>query len=69
MSVLPKEFRISVDASVPRESGPGKPSRASRARASRARKTSANDADRLRKYLHGFGIEWAQLAAPGEGTP
>ena len=30
--------------------------------ASRARKASTNDADRLRKYLHRFGIEWAQLA-------
>lgn len=31
--------------------------------ASRARKTSANDADRLRKYLSRFGIDWAQIAA------
>lgn len=30
--------------------------------ASRAKKTSANDADRLRKYLGRFGIEWAHLA-------
>jgi transcriptional regulatory protein RtcR len=29
--------------------------------ASRAKKTSTNDADRLRKYLGRFGIEWAQL--------
>ncbi|WP_066799492.1 hypothetical protein [Sphingomonas soli] len=29
--------------------------------ASRARRTSANDADRLRKYLAKFGLEWAQL--------
>jgi transcriptional regulatory protein RtcR len=29
--------------------------------ASRAKKTSTNDADRLRKYLRRFGIEWAQL--------
>jgi transcriptional regulatory protein RtcR len=31
--------------------------------ASRSRKTSSNDADRLRKYLARFGIEWAQLSA------
>jgi len=30
--------------------------------ASRARKASTNDADRLRKYLNRFGIEWSQLA-------
>jgi transcriptional regulatory protein RtcR len=30
--------------------------------ASRAKKTSTNDADRLRKYLSRFGIEWAQIA-------
>jgi transcriptional regulatory protein RtcR len=30
--------------------------------ASRAKKTSTNDADRLRKYLGRFGIEWAQIA-------
>ena len=30
--------------------------------ASRARKASTNDADRLRKYLSRFGIEWKQLA-------
>jgi len=29
--------------------------------ASRARKTSTNDADRLRKYLSRFGIDWAQI--------
>jgi transcriptional regulatory protein RtcR len=29
--------------------------------ASRSRKTSINDADRLRKYLSRFGIEWEQL--------
>ncbi|MFO0963715.1 MAG: RNA repair transcriptional activator RtcR [Phycisphaerales bacterium] len=29
--------------------------------ASRARKSSANDADRLRKYLARFGLSWAQL--------
>jgi transcriptional regulatory protein RtcR len=31
--------------------------------ASRTRKTSTNDADRLRKYLSRFGIEWGQIAA------
>jgi len=31
--------------------------------ASRARRTSSNDADRLRKYLARFGLEWGQLAA------
>jgi transcriptional regulatory protein RtcR len=30
--------------------------------ASRTRKTSTNDADRLRKYLGRFGLEWNQLA-------
>ena len=30
--------------------------------ASRTRKTSTNDADRLRKYLARFGIEWDQIA-------
>ncbi len=29
--------------------------------ASRTRKTSTNDADRLRKYLGRFGIEWGQI--------
>jgi transcriptional regulatory protein RtcR len=29
--------------------------------ASRARKASTNDADRLRKYLSRFGIDWSQL--------
>jgi transcriptional regulatory protein RtcR len=29
--------------------------------ASRTRKTSINDADRLRKYLGRFGIEWNQI--------
>lgn len=29
--------------------------------ASRARRTSANDADRLRKYLARFGLEWSQV--------
>jgi len=32
--------------------------------ASRAKKTSTNDADRLRKYLGRFGIEWAQIEKP-----
>ena len=31
--------------------------------ASRTRKSSVNDADRLRKYLARFGIDWKQLAA------
>jgi transcriptional regulatory protein RtcR len=31
--------------------------------ASRARKSSTNDADRLRKYLARFGLEWAEVAA------
>jgi transcriptional regulatory protein RtcR len=30
--------------------------------ASRTRKTSTNDADRLRKYLSRFGIDWTQIA-------
>ena len=30
---------------------------------SRSRKTSSNDADRLRKYLNRFGIEWAQITS------
>lgn len=30
--------------------------------ASRTRKTSTNDADRLRKYLNRFGIDWNQIA-------
>ena len=30
--------------------------------ASRTRKTSTNDADRLRKYLGRFGIDWDQIA-------
>jgi sigma54-dependent transcription regulator len=29
--------------------------------ASRGRKATTNDADRLRKYLNRFGIEWAQI--------
>jgi transcriptional regulatory protein RtcR len=29
--------------------------------ASRTRKTSTNDADRLRKYLGRFGLDWNQL--------
>jgi transcriptional regulatory protein RtcR len=31
--------------------------------ASRTRKTSSNDADRLRKYLHRFHLEWSQISA------
>ena len=30
--------------------------------ASRSRKASTNDADRLRKYLNRFGIEWSQIS-------
>ena len=33
--------------------------------ASRTRKTSSNDADRLRKYLNRFGIEWEQIIQLG----
>lgn len=33
--------------------------------ASRGRKASANDADRLRKYLARFGLEWAALPTHG----
>jgi transcriptional regulatory protein RtcR len=32
--------------------------------ASRMRKTSSNDADRLRKYLNRFGIQWDQIIQP-----
>jgi transcriptional regulatory protein RtcR len=31
--------------------------------ASRGRKASTNDADRLRKYLNRFGIEWSQISS------
>ncbi|HEY5710551.1 MAG TPA: RNA repair transcriptional activator RtcR [Allosphingosinicella sp.] len=34
-------------------------------RASRARRSSSNDADRLRKYLQRFGLDWARVAAGG----
>lgn len=30
--------------------------------ASRARRTSSNDADRLRKYLQRFGLDWTSVA-------
>lgn len=30
--------------------------------ASRARRTSANDADRLRKYLARFSLDWARVS-------
>jgi transcriptional regulatory protein RtcR len=33
--------------------------------ASRTRKTSSNDADRLRKYLNRFGIDWDQIIQLG----
>ncbi|HUR38587.1 MAG TPA: sigma 54-dependent transcriptional regulator, partial [Planctomycetota bacterium] len=32
--------------------------------ASRAKKKAPNDADRLRKYLARFGIEWSELQSP-----
>ena len=31
--------------------------------ASRARRTSSNDADRLRKYLARFGLDWGQVGS------
>jgi transcriptional regulatory protein RtcR len=31
--------------------------------ASRTRRSSANDADRLRKYLARFGLDWVALSA------
>jgi transcriptional regulatory protein RtcR len=31
--------------------------------ASRGRKSTTNDADRLRKYLNRFGLDWAQISA------
>ena len=34
-------------------------------KASRSRRASANDADRLRKYLQRYGIEWAALRERG----
>jgi transcriptional regulatory protein RtcR len=35
--------------------------------ASRGRKASTNDADRLRKYLNRFGIEWSQISTRDTG--
>ncbi len=35
--------------------------------ASRARRSSSNDADRLRKYLQRYGLEWSSLQAPHAG--
>src|SRR5260221_2978596 len=35
-------------------------------RASRARKSTTNDADRLRKYLNRFGIEWSQISSAAD---
>lgn len=35
---------------------------------SRAQKTSSNDADRLRKYLARFGLDWERLKAGGAAT-
>ncbi len=34
---------------------------------SRAEKTSQNDADRLRKYLSRFGLDWARVTELGPG--
>ncbi|HVX86755.1 MAG TPA: RNA repair transcriptional activator RtcR [Phycisphaerae bacterium] len=36
--------------------------------ASRAKKKSANDADRLRKYLARFGLSWGELGGDGDGS-
>ncbi len=33
--------------------------------ASRAQRTSVNDADRLRKYLARFGLDWERVSATG----
>ncbi|KIC18021.1 RNA repair transcriptional activator RtcR [Leisingera sp. ANG-DT] len=35
--------------------------------ASRRKRKTQNDADRLRKYLHKFGLDWESLSAPGTG--
>ena len=35
--------------------------------ASRSRRSSSNDADRLRKYLQRYGLEWSRLGAAGAG--
>ena len=37
--------------------------------ASRTRRASANDADRLRKYLQRFGLGWAGLREPEQRSP
>jgi transcriptional regulatory protein RtcR len=36
--------------------------------ASRGRKATTNDADRLRKYLNRFGIEWAQISSEADSA-
>jgi transcriptional regulatory protein RtcR len=36
--------------------------------ASRGRKATTNDADRLRKYLNRFGIEWSQISSPADSA-
>jgi transcriptional regulatory protein RtcR len=36
--------------------------------ASREKRASSNDADRLRKYLKRFGLEFAQIRAAVPGT-
>lgn len=37
--------------------------------ASREGKTSQNDADRLRKYLARFGLDWARIAGASQTDP
>jgi sigma54-dependent transcription regulator len=36
--------------------------------ASRGRKATTNDADRLRKYLNRFGIEWSQISPAADSA-
>ena len=36
--------------------------------ASRGRKSTTNDADRLRKYLNRFGIDWSQISSSADMT-
>jgi transcriptional regulatory protein RtcR len=36
--------------------------------ASRGRKATTNDADRLRKYLNRFGIEWSQISSAADSA-
>jgi transcriptional regulatory protein RtcR len=37
--------------------------------ASRTKRASTNDADRLRKYLARFGLDWRDLAVSGPNVP